>query len=83
MSLVQRHKKKIHQMKTKLFETGFFHVFGSNIINQVIAFLSGIILVRILSKAEYGIYSYAYNIINFFLVFNGFGGSIGTFTNMQ
>lgn len=77
MSLVQGHKKRIHQIKTKLFETGFFHVFGSNIINQLIAFLSGIILVRILSKAEYGIYSYAYNIINFFLVFNGFGAASG------
>lgn len=77
MILSQNCKDKFNQVKEKLFDTGFFHVFGSNIINQIIAFLSGIILVRILSKAEYGIYSYAYNIINFFLVFNGFGAASG------
>lgn len=67
----------LKKAKDKLFATGFFHIFGSNIINQVIAFFSGVILVRVLSKTEYGIYSYAYSIINFFLVFNGLGAPSG------
>lgn len=60
-------------MKEKLYNTGFVHVFGSDIINQMFAFFSGILLVRIMSKVEYGVYSYSYNIVNIFLVFNGLG----------
>ena len=71
------YRDNIKTIKTKLFQTGFFHIFGSNIINQTIAFFSGIILVRLLSKTEYGVYSYAYSIINFFLIFNGLGATSG------
>ena len=39
----------------KLFKTGFFHIFGANVINKVLAFLSNIILLHIISKAEYGV----------------------------
>lgn len=70
-------KQLILKMKNKLLDTGFFHVFGSSIINQIIAFFSGVILVRVLSKTEYGVYSYAYSIINFFLIFNGVGAASG------
>lgn len=74
---MHKYRDSLKKVKTKLFETGFFHIFGSNIINQTIAFFSGIILVRILSKTDYGIYSYAYSIVNFFLVFNGLGATSG------
>ena len=42
-----------------LFKTGFFHIFGSNVINKILAFLSSVILVRILTKTEYGAFTYA------------------------
>lgn len=71
------YRENIKKIKAKLFQTGFFHIFGSNIINQTIAFFSGIILVRLLSKTDYGVYSYAYSIINFFLIFNGLGATSG------
>ena len=70
---MQALKDKLTRLKNQLFATGFFHVFGSNVINQMVAFLSGILLVRILTKSEYGVYSYAYNIVSFFLIFNGLG----------
>lgn len=70
---MQRIAEKIKKLKVQLYATGFFHVFGSNVVNQMIGFLSGIILVRILSKTDYGVYSYAYNIVSFFLIFNGLG----------
>lgn len=57
----------------KLFETGFFHIFGSSIINKIIAFMSSVVLVRILTKAEYGIFTYAWNIYSIILLFNGMG----------
>lgn len=57
----------------KLFRTGFFHVFGSSTINKIINFLSSVVLVRILTKSEYGVFSYAWNIYSIVLLFNGLG----------
>lgn len=57
----------------RLFRTGFFHIFGSSVINKVIAFLSSIVLVRILTKAEYGTFTYAWNIYSIVILFNGMG----------
>ena len=57
----------------KLFNTGFFHIFGSSVINKIIAFLSSVVLVRILTKAEYGVFTYAWNIYSIILILNGMG----------
>ena len=57
----------------KLFSTGFFHVFGSGVINKIIAFLSSVVLVRILTKTEYGTFTYAWNIYSIVLIFSGMG----------
>lgn len=73
--LVKSIGKKAESLKT----TGFFHIFGSSVINKIIAFLSNIIIVRILSKAQFGEYSYALNIVSFVLLFSGFGLVTGTF----
>lgn len=59
----------------RLRSTGFFHIVGSGTLNKVIGFISGIILVRIVDKMEYGAYSYALNIINYFVLLNGLGAS--------
>ena len=57
----------------KLFRTGFFHIFGSSVVNKVIAFLSSVVLVRILTKVEYGAFTYAWNIYSIVLILNGMG----------
>lgn len=62
---------------SKLGSTGFFHVFGTAAINKIISFASGIILVRLISKAEYGIFSYTNNLINFFMIACGLGAASG------
>ena len=61
----------------KAFKTGFFHIFGSSVINKIVTFLSNIILVRILSKAEYGIFTYAWNIYSIIILLNGLGMEAG------
>lgn len=66
-------KEKITLIKDKLFETGFYHVFGSSVVNKILAFLCSILVVRIVDKADFGVYSYANNILSFFLVFTGLG----------
>lgn len=61
----------------KLNSTGFFHVFGSSAINKVISFASSIVIVRLISKSEYGTFSYANNLLNLFMIICGFGAASG------
>lgn len=61
----------------KLWSKGLFHMFGARVINQIIIFCSGMILVRILTKEDYGIYSYIQNTIAFFLLLDGLGATTG------
>lgn len=64
-------------MLRKLKEKGFFHIFGTNVINQMINFCSGILLVRIFSQTDYGVYSFAISVLSVFLMFNGIGTIYG------
>lgn len=57
----------------RLMNTGFLHIFGSGFFNKITAFLSSFILIKLLSKSQYGIYSYAQNTINLFMIVSGFG----------
>lgn len=70
-------REYMENLRNKLFKTGFFHIFGSSVINKIVTFASGIILVRILSKEEYGVYTYAENLLSFFTLITGFGVSSG------
>ena len=70
--------KNIKEKFEKLITTGFFYVFGSSILNKVITFISTTLLVRIVSKTEYGSFSFAWNIFSFILLFSGFGIESGS-----
>lgn len=65
--------EKIKGGVTALKKKGFFHIFGASTINKIIGFASSWIIVRIISKAEYGVYTYAYNIYSFILLLSGLG----------
>ncbi len=69
--MIERIKKYI----IKVFNSGLIHIISSSTINKVISFASGIILVHILSKESYGVYSSANNILGFFLLASGLGAS--------
>ena len=60
---------------TNLLNKGFFHIFGSSVINQIVGFSSSIFLVRLLSKEQFGMFSYSQNLLSFFLLFNGLGAT--------
>lgn len=57
----------------KLYETGFFHIFSSNVVNKILLFCNGIFIVRVLSKESFGVYSYSQNMLSIFLLFSGLG----------
>ena len=63
----------------KLFSTGFFHIFSSSVINKILTFLSNIIVVRLISKLDYGVFVYADNIVSMILIATGMGLVSGTF----
>ena len=57
----------------KITRAGFFHVFGSNVINKLVAFLANILIVRFMTKDDYGLFSYANSIYSMFALFTGLG----------
>lgn len=64
---------KFNRLLRKLKDKGLAHLFGSSVINKVLGFLSSIILVRLISKTDYGVYSNADNILGMFCLLEGFG----------
>lgn len=60
-----------------LFKDGFFGVIFANSFNKILSFCSGIIVVRILSKNDFGNYSYVMNIVNIALMLDGLGTVTG------
>ena len=70
-------RDKLNRLLKKLGTTGFFHVLGSSVINKIIGFAGSIVLVRVISKSDYGVYTYADNILSFFLLASGLGASAG------
>lgn len=63
----------IKNILERLKSTGFFHICSSYVINNVIAFCSSIFITRLLSKADYGVYSAANNTVSLFMLLNGLG----------
>lgn len=57
----------------RLLHKGFFHVFGSSALNQVVSFAYSLLIVRVISKEDFGVYSYAVNIYTMFILLSGFG----------
>lgn len=62
-------KKKLRVLSQK----GLFHIFGTSVINKILAFATNIFVVNLLSKSDYGLLGYSNNILNIFLLFSGLG----------
>lgn len=60
-------------MDIKYITNGFFHIFSANFVNKIIQFGISIFIVRVISKESFGMWSYANNILNFFLLVQGLG----------
>ena len=62
---------------SELLKKGLFHIIGSNAINKAIAFVANIALVRVLSKAEFGVFTAAFNVFSVVFLFSGLGINSG------
>jgi len=67
--------QKLKENKDFLFlvRNGFFHIFSANVINKIIQFGISVIIVRVITKEAFGMWSYANNILSFFLLVEGLG----------
>ena len=65
----------IRAVLTRFRETGFFHVFGGSVINKIVAFLTGVVMVRLLTTEEYGVFTYAWNIYSITILLDGLGAA--------
>lgn len=70
-------KEKLTKLLKKLYRTGFAHIFSSEVLNKVVSMASGLLIVNLLSKEDYGVYSYANNILSTALLLSGLGLSSG------
>ena len=68
--------KKILEKINALRSAGFFDIFVATMVNSVVSFIYGIFVIRILSKNDYGIFSYVQNILNFGFIFCSLGGNL-------
>ncbi len=55
----------------------FVIVLVANIFSYFITFSASVIYVRLLGKTEFGLYTFAFGIVSFFLLVNGFGAASG------
>ncbi len=58
---------------------GIIQMFSANVLNNVIGMIGNMIITRMLSKMEYGIWSYVLNIYSYLVLLNGFGLLSGAF----
>jgi len=66
----------IHQLKKIVFSftrRGGFYIFSSTILLRIIQFILSILLIRLLSKEDYGNLSYAFSITQLIVPFSGAG----------
>lgn len=68
---------KIGATVRNLWNSGFFDIFGSTVINSLVSFVYGIFIVRVMSTYDYGIFSYIQNITNFAVMFCSLGVNLG------
>lgn len=65
--------KSLKNKISDLFKGGFFHIFVGNTMIKLIAFISSIVIVRLVTKQEYAYLAYADNLYNYVISLAGMG----------
>lgn len=68
-------KWKLNRLKA-IYKGGFFHIFTSNTMVKMIAFVSSFIIVRFVSKQDYAYLTYANNLYSYIGLLSGLGLSM-------
>ena len=65
--------KTILQAIKTIWSKGAIHIFTGSFLNKFVVFFGSIVIVRLLSKTEYGMLGYAENLYNFAYILAGIG----------
>ena len=65
--------EKLRNILKRAREVGIIRIFSANLINKIVAFIVNILIVRVLTQNEYGIYSSANNTYSIFTLLIGLG----------
>lgn len=60
-----------------ILKKGLIQIFSANVINKVVQFITIAFLTQIISKEDYGSFTYAQNLMSFVLLFEGAGVTTG------
>lgn len=71
------YEKEVGKKIKYLIQDGFLHILVGNSLAKMIAFISSIVIVRLVSKEEYGYLAYADNLYSYITLFSGLGLSTG------
>ncbi|MDU4738878.1 MULTISPECIES: oligosaccharide flippase family protein [Clostridium] len=61
----------------EILKKGLIQIFSANVINKVVQFITIAFLTQIISKEDYGSFTYAQNLMSFVLLFEGAGVTTG------
>ncbi|MBP5403015.1 MAG: oligosaccharide flippase family protein [Treponema sp.] len=65
-----------NEVKEKIsvsLQKGAVHIFAGSLLTRFVSFFASVIVVRVLSKSDYGILSYYENLYNYFFLLAGYG----------
>ena len=65
--------KNLISIAKNALKKGLFSIFGASVLANILGFIANTVIVRFISKAEYGIYSYANNQLTYFMLLSGLG----------
>ena len=71
--------QRIKEFASKLYRIGFAHIFTTSVINKLLSLVTNVVIVRVISKSDYGLYSYAYNILTMALIVSDLGTRMARF----
>lgn len=60
-----------------VLKKGLLSIFGASALTNILGFIANTVIVRFVSKADFGIYSYANNQLRFFMMLSGLGAVSG------
>lgn len=75
--MIKKYKELALEWFHALLDKGAFHIIVGSILTKIVGLVGSIIVVRLISKAEYGIYGYFENLNSYLLIFLGFGLTTG------
>ena len=76
--MYEKIKHEIKEMLERL-RKGILQVFTANVLNKVFVMVSNMVITRILTKGEYGIWSYVLNVYSYASLITGLGLASGAF----